>query len=60
VGRSELRAATSPLIGAMQHKLYLLGWPGNLSARHWQAEIGGWDCSSSKPAWPAIPATPLV
>jgi Domain of unknown function DUF29 len=40
VGRSELRATTSPLTVAMQHKLYLLGWPGNLSARHWQAEIG--------------------
>jgi Domain of unknown function DUF29 len=38
VGRSELRAATSPLWRAMQHKLYLLGWPGNLSARHWRAE----------------------
>jgi hypothetical protein len=40
VGRSELKAATSPLMRAMQHKLYLLGWPGDLSARHWQAEIG--------------------
>ena len=40
VGRSELRAATSPLIGAMQHKLYRLGWPRHLSTHHWQAEIG--------------------
>src|SRR5215472_14119086 len=39
VGRSELRAATSPLTNAMQHKLYLLGWPGHTSTRHWQAEV---------------------
>lgn len=38
VGRSELRAATSALTNAMQHKLYLLGWPNSLSVRHWQGE----------------------
>lgn len=39
VSRSELRAATSPLANAMQHKLYLIGWPKNESTRHWQAEV---------------------
>lgn len=39
LSRTETRAATSPLTNAMQHKLYLLGWPGNLAERHWQAEV---------------------
>jgi hypothetical protein len=40
VGRSELRAVTSGLKNAMQHKLYLLGWPNALAAQHWRTEIG--------------------
>ena len=39
VGRSELRAVASALKNAMQHKLYLLGWPNAQAARHWQVEI---------------------
>ena len=39
VGRSELRAVASALKNAMQHKLYLLGWPNAKAARHWQVEI---------------------
>ena len=39
VGRSELRAVTSALKNAMQHKLYLLGWPNARAARHWEVEI---------------------
>lgn len=39
VGRSELRAVTSALKNAMQHKLYLLGWPHAQAVRHWQVEI---------------------
>ena len=39
VGRSELRAVASALRNAMQHKLYLLGWPNALAARHWQIEV---------------------
>jgi hypothetical protein len=38
IGRSEVRASTSTLTNAMQHKLYLLGWPESPSARRWQAE----------------------
>lgn len=39
VGRSELHAATAPLTTAIQHKLYVIGWPRNESIRHWQAEV---------------------
>jgi Domain of unknown function DUF29 len=39
VGRSEVRAVTSPLQNGMQHKLYLLGWPNALTVRHWEAEV---------------------
>jgi hypothetical protein len=39
VGRSELRAVTSALRNAMQHKLYLLGWPNASPAARWQAEV---------------------
>jgi hypothetical protein len=39
VGRSEVRAVTSALKNAMQHKLYLLGWPNAQAVRHWQVEI---------------------
>lgn len=38
VGRSELRAVTSALGIAMQHKLLLLGWPKAVAARKWDAE----------------------
>jgi hypothetical protein len=37
VGRSELRAVTSALQIAMQHKLLLLGWPTALAVRDWEA-----------------------
>ena len=36
VGREERRAVTSALKLALQHKLYLLGWPDALAVRHWQ------------------------
>jgi hypothetical protein len=39
VGRSELRAVTSALKNAIQHKLYLLGWPNIQAVRYWQVEI---------------------
>jgi hypothetical protein len=39
VGRSEVRTVMSALKNAMQHKLYLLGWPNAQAARHWQVEI---------------------
>jgi hypothetical protein len=39
VGRSELRAVASALRNAMQHKLYLLGWPNAQAADHWRAEV---------------------
>ena len=39
VGRSELRAVSSALRRAMQHKLCLLGWPSALATRHWRAEV---------------------
>ena len=39
VGRSELRAVTSALRNAMQHKLYLVGWPNALAAEHWRVEV---------------------
>ena len=39
VGREERRAVTSALKLALQHKLYLLGWPDALAVRHWQAEV---------------------
>lgn len=39
VGRTEVRAVTSALKNAMQHKLYLLGWPSVQAVRHWQVEI---------------------
>jgi hypothetical protein len=38
VGRSEMRAITSALRVAMQHKLYLLGWPNAPAARRWEIE----------------------
>jgi hypothetical protein len=38
VGRSELRVVTSALRIAMQHKLYLLGWPNAQAAGHWEIE----------------------
>jgi hypothetical protein len=39
VGRAEVRAVTSPLQNAMQHKLYAIGWPNADAARHWQKEV---------------------
>lgn len=39
VGRSEVRAVSRALIRAMQHKLYLLGWPAADRARRWQADV---------------------
>ena len=39
VGRSELRAVTSALRNAMQHKLYLIGWPNARAAAHWRVEV---------------------
>ena len=39
VGRSELRAVTSALRNAMQHKLYLIGWPNARAAEHWRVEV---------------------
>jgi hypothetical protein len=39
VGRSEVRAVTSALQNAMQHKLYVLGWPDDRAVRHWQVEV---------------------
>jgi len=39
VGRSELRAITCALRNAMQHKLYLVGWPNALAAEHWRVEV---------------------
>jgi hypothetical protein len=38
VGRSELPTVTSALPVAMQHKLYLLGWP-NVQVGHWEIEV---------------------
>jgi Domain of unknown function DUF29 len=38
VGRSELRAVTSPLTNAMEHKLCSHGWPDSLAVRHWEGE----------------------
>ena len=37
VGRSELRAVTSALQIAMQHKVFLLGWPNALAVDDWAA-----------------------
>ncbi len=39
VGRSEVRAVMSALRNAVQHKLYLLGWPRATEVRHWQLEV---------------------
>ena len=39
VGNEERKAVASALMRGMQHKLYVLCWPGALAVQHWQAEI---------------------
>ncbi|MBV9078262.1 MAG: DUF29 domain-containing protein [Methylobacteriaceae bacterium] len=39
LGKSELRAATSPLVQALAHLAKLAGDPGSLAAAHWAGEV---------------------
>lgn len=39
VGRSEINATLSQIDKILRHRLYLIGWPDDLSARQWRAEL---------------------